>query len=130
MATLAVLLLALAQPPDARLATIQRAFIAAADDLMDDRPIATCLAERLAKFVPVTIVTDRQTADVVLTVHDARASRRAIAHVTATLPDGSLIWEGRSRRRGMNLLGANMTCTLAEDLAKALRDAMRDARAK
>lgn len=129
---LAVLLITAlaAQPIDPRLATMQTVFVAAHDDLADDRPVATCVAERLGRFTPLVSASSRDEADVILTVRGASVGRHPKARMTATLPDGALIWEGGSRVRGFNLVGRNMTCVIAEDLIKALRNAMRKARPK
>lgn len=113
---------------DARLATVRQAWVEPQDALGDDRQVAACVAERLTRVVPLTLVTDRAAADVVLTISRASIGKHPKADIAATLADGTTAWEGGSKTRGFNLIGRNMTCVIADDLLSNLRNAMRKAR--
>jgi hypothetical protein len=116
---------------DPRLATVRKAFVTAADDLGDDRPVAVCVADRLARSTPIETVKTIQEADVVLTIQNASVGKHPKAEIVAALPaDGTKLWEGGSKTRGFNLVGRNMTCVIADDLISNLRDAMKKARDK
>jgi hypothetical protein len=116
---------------DPRLATVRRAFVTAADDLSDDRQVSACMAERLARSTPIETVKTIQEADVVLTVQNASVGTHPKAEIVAALPaDGTKLWGGSSKTRGLNLVGRNMTCVIADDLISNLRNAMKKARDK
>lgn len=129
LVALATLSTAAAKDVDPRLATISRAYIRAGDPLTDDQTVATCVVEHLPRYVPLTLVAESE-ADVVLTVHHAHAVKHPTAKITASLPDGTVLWDGGSKTRGLNLLELNARCVLADDLLQNLRDAMRKARDK
>lgn len=113
---------------DKRLASVTKAFVVAADNLSDDQPISKCVAERLPSKTPLQIVTQRDSADIVLTVSDGHVGTHPRAKIEAALPDGTRLWDGKTKKRGMNLLHLSAACTLAGDLVDGLRDAMRKAR--
>jgi len=113
---------------DPRLATIRKAFIAAADDLSDDKPIAVCVADRISRQTPIESVRTKDEADIILTVTGSSLGKHPLARLNAVLPDGTQLWEGGTKTRGFNLVGRNMTCPLAEDLISNLKDAMKKAR--
>jgi hypothetical protein len=115
---------------DPRLASIHKAVITAEDDLSDDRPVALCLAEKLAEKTPVEVVKSKADADAVITVRKASVGKHPKAEVTVALIDGTALWQGGSKTRGFNLVGRNMTCVIADDLASNLRNAVKKARGK
>jgi hypothetical protein len=128
MKTLICLLAALAvpafaAPPDPRLATVRQAWITAADPLSDDQRVASCVSDWLAQLTPLSAVSDKAQADVILTVSGASVGKHPKALISATLPDGTKIWDGKSKTRGFNLAGRKMTCVIAEDLIESLRNA-------
>lgn len=114
-----------ADKTDPRLAAARRAFVQAADDLSDDRPVAACVSDKLNRFTPLETVKTRGEADVILTVSDANARMHPKGHIAATLPDGTPLWDGGSKKRGFNLIGRDVTCAVAEDLVTNLRKVMR-----
>lgn len=111
---------------DQRLATATRAIVRPADALADDQPVASCVAERLTAATALKPVADGE-ADITLTIHDASIGKRPIARLTVTAQDGTVIWEGRSKRR-LNMLDRNMSCILTDDLLSDLREARRKTR--
>lgn len=112
---------------DQRLATATRAFVRPADALAEDQPVSSCMMERLTAATALQNVAESE-AEITLTVHDAHIRKHPRAQITATLPDGTVIWEGKSKKRGFNLLNLDATCTLANDLLENLRDARRKTR--
>jgi hypothetical protein len=131
-----------AEKIDPRLATLRKAWIEPVDELGDDRLVATCLADRLNTLTPMTSVAARDEADVVLhvTAHLTSGAKRVLlgsmggtpsAHLEATLPDGTKLWDdGAKYRRGNGAIGlaAGPACGLANGLLNALRDAMQKSR--
>ena len=137
---------------DGRLATVRKAFVVAVDDLGDDQAVAACFAEHLPKLTPMTVVTTKEEADVILKVsaHLPSATTKFVlgiaggspsAHLFAELPDGTKLWDdGAKYRRSMGAQGAlgsssgdtgkGVECGLGDELAGTLRDAMREARGK
>lgn len=130
---------------DLRLATVKKAFIVAVDELADDRPVATCFAERLPKTTPLEAVKTKDEADVVFKIKahlPGFGARRVFgsaggspsADIAAELPDGTKLWADGVK------LGSKFSwdkadeghqgfeCGLADQLADALRQAMRKAR--
>lgn len=116
-----------AADPDPRLATVRKAIVLAADDLSDDQRVASCVEERIGKTIPIQIVS-REDAEFVITVSKASVGKHPKAQIAATLPDGNVLWTGGSKTRGLNLIGRNMTCVIANDLIDNLRKAMQKAR--
>lgn len=117
-----------AADPDPRLANVRKAVVLAADDLSDDKIVASCVAERIGKATPIQIVATHEEAELILTVSEASVGKHPKGKMTAALPDGSVLWTGRSKTRGFNLVGRNMTCVIANDLIDNLRKAMQKAR--
>jgi hypothetical protein len=116
---------------DPRLATVRKAFVTAADDLGDDRPVSACVADRLARSTAIETVKTIQEADVVITIQNASVGKHPKAEIVAALPaDGTKLWVGGSKTRGFNLVGRDMTCVIADDLISNLRNAMKKARDK
>src|SRR5215216_177685 len=58
----------MAKDPDARLATVRKAFVVPVDDLADDRPVAACFADHLATHTPIVSVKEKEEADVIFRV--------------------------------------------------------------
>jgi hypothetical protein len=101
------------------------------------------VSERLNTATPMTLASTKDEADVILLVtsHLTSDTKRAwlgamggtaSARVTATLLDGTVLWEdGVKYRKGNGFIGAAVTdpaCGLANGLLKALREAMQKAR--
>lgn len=133
----------LAAKEDPRLATAKSAFVEAADALSDDRPIAACLSEHLAKQMPLEIAASKESADLILRVVKGNISgdssrsmlgSMGLAHLEARLPDGTKIWDGYENASASNKLDmrpvAEVPCLLADALADKLRQAMKKARDK
>lgn len=126
----ALLIAVAAERIDPRLAHATKAWIEAHDTLSDDQAIASCIPERLTTLTPITAATTRAEADVILTVSSGSVGKHPKGHLTASLPNGTHLWDGQSKTRGFNLVGRNMTCVIATDLVQNLRKAMRQAREK
>ncbi len=136
--------------PDARLATMRKAFVVAVDDLGDDRAVAVCFAQHLHDQTPIEVVMSKEDADIIFRVssHLPSTTTKALvgvmggspsAHLFAELPDGTKLWDdGAKYRRSMGKQGSfgsssgdtskSIECGLADELANTLRDAMRQAR--
>src|SRR4051812_28364038 len=92
-------------PPDGRLASAQKAFVVASDEMSDEKPIAACLASHLSKTTPLTAVDTKADADILLTVVKAHLpgnTSRAVfggfagVELAATLPDGTKLWDDKA----------------------------------
>src|SRR5688572_4820012 len=83
-----------AADPDPRLATLRKAVVLAADDLSDDKIVASCVEERIGKATPIQIVPTREEAELILTVSEASVGKHPKGEITAALPDGSVLWTG------------------------------------
>lgn len=116
-----------AADPDPRLAGMRKAVVLAADDLSDDKIVASCVEERIGKATPIQIVS-REDAELILTVSKANVGKHPKAEIAAALPNGTVLWTGGSKTRGFNFVGRNMTCVIANDLIDNLRKAMQKAR--
>lgn len=141
--------LLLAADVDKRLATVRKAYVVPVDDLGDDAPVATCLADHLKASTPIEAVKTKDEADVVFKVKahlPSATSRYALgalggspsADLLAELPDGTKLWEDGAKvrrgntgtqvlRKGAGEVGS-IECGLADELINTLRDAMRKAR--
>jgi hypothetical protein len=113
---------------DPRLATVRKAWIQPVDELADeDRPVAACLADHLARLTPIEAVKTKAEADVILRV----GSTSTQATITAYLPDGATtLWADNTPLRagfGVVMVHRN-SCGLANKLLDTLRQAMRKAR--
>lgn len=130
---------------DVRLATAKTAFVVAADDLEDDKPVAACLAERLNTTTPLTAVSSKDGADVILTVSKAKISGDSMRNLfgalgsvrlAATAPDGTKLWDGfqslsmTTNQDVLKYSQADIACKLADVITEKLRDAMKKARGK
>ena len=129
---------------DPRLASMRKAWIEPVDELGNDRLVAACLADRLHTMTPMERVATKDEAEVVLrvTAHLTSGAKRVLlgsmggtpsAHLWATLPDGTKLWDdGAKYRRGTGTIGlaADPVCGLANGLLNALREAMQKARDK
>jgi hypothetical protein len=135
---------------DKRLATVRKAYVAAADELGDDQGVAACFAEHLHSLTPIEVVKTKEEADVVFRVsaHLPSTTTKVLvgvmggspsAHLFAELADGTKLWDdGAKYRRSMAKQGTlgsassdtskSIECGLADELANTLRDAMRKAR--
>jgi hypothetical protein len=131
--------LLVAKDPDQRFASVRKAYVTAADDLnADQRPVTACLAKHLPDTTPLTVVTSKDEADVVLTVtrahlpgNTARATFGGLGKVylSATLPDGTPLWDGDADFSSTkNTQGLNIPCYLADSIAGKMLSAMRKAR--
>ena len=113
---------------DPRLATVRKAWIQPVDELADeDRPVAACLADHLARLTPIEAVKTKAEADVILRV----GSTSTQATITAYLPDGTTtLWSGDvPMKAGFGVIKVHRdACGLAEKLIETLRQAMRKAR--
>jgi hypothetical protein len=113
---------------DPRLATVRKAWIQPVDELADeDRPVAACLADHLARLTPIEAVKTKAEADVILRV----GSTSTQATITAYLPDGATaLWADNTPLKagfGVVMVHRN-SCGLANKLLDTLRQAMRKAR--
>src|SRR6202163_2996302 len=81
---------------DPRLATVRKAWVQPVDELADeDRPVAACLANHLARATPIEAVKTKAEADVIFRV----GSTATRATITAYLPDGSTtLWADNTPR--------------------------------
>jgi hypothetical protein len=134
--------IARAKDPDPRLATVKTAWVEAVDELDDDKPVAVCMMDHLARTTPLAPAASRDAADVVLTVkaHLPGNSMRQLTGVlgtvtlTAKLPNDTLLWSSKEDvRAGKSLAAyaaADIPCSLADGAADKLRQAMRKARGK
>jgi hypothetical protein len=132
---------------DKRLYTAKTAFVMPMDDLGDDKPVATCFAEHLAKQTSIQPTEDRASADIVIKVKahlPGQAARHALGamggrpsgHLFAEAGDGTKLWDdgaklgsGWSASAGIFIQGNQTTeCAMADELIDALRNAMRKAR--
>jgi hypothetical protein len=95
-----------------------------------DSPANCKSLDRIGRLTPIESVKTREESDVILTVAKASVGKHPKAEISAALPDGTQIWKGGSKTRGLNLVGRNMTCVIAEDLISSLRNAMKKARVK
>jgi len=142
----------LAKDPDAKLATVRKAFVVPVDDLGDDVGVATCFAAHLHDLTPIEAVKTKEEAEIILKVsaHLPSTTTKVLvgalggspsAHLFAELPDGTKLWDdGAKYRRSMAKQGSfgassgdtskSIECGLADELANTLRDAMRKARGK
>jgi hypothetical protein len=113
---------------DSRLATVRKAWIEPVDELADeDRPVAACLADHLARLTPIEAVKTKAEADVIFRV----GSTSTQATITAYLPDGSTtLWaDNTPLKAGFGVLMVHRnSCGLANKLLDTLRQAMRKAR--
>ncbi len=139
-----------ASGPDPRLATVRHAFIAPVDELGDDVQITSCFVTQLPKSTPIMVVGTKEEADVLLKVqaHLPSGTSRVMlgalggspsAHLYATLPDGTKLWDDGAKFRRANVQNGKglqgdatqtIECSLANELINTLRDAMREARGK
>jgi hypothetical protein len=136
-----------AKDPDPRLATARKAYVVAIDELGDDKPVAACFAEHLAKMTPLKVVDTKEEAEVVLRVKahlPGQSARHALgsmggrpsADVFAELPDGTKLWNdgaklgsGWSWDKGTSIQNNQTTeCAVADQLIDTLRGAMKKAR--
>jgi hypothetical protein len=113
---------------DPRLATVRKAWVQPVDELADeDRPVALCLADHLARLTPIEAVKTKAEADVILHV----GSTSTQATITASLPDGATtLWADNTPLKtgfGIVMVRRN-SCGLANKLLDTLRQAMRKAR--
>jgi hypothetical protein len=113
---------------DPRLATVRKAWIQPVDELADeDRPVAACLADHLARLTPIEAVKTKAEADVILRI----GSTSTQATITAYLPDGATtLWADNTPLKagfGVVMVHRN-SCGLANKLLDTLRQAMRRAR--
>src|SRR6202163_3671384 len=113
---------------DPRLATVRKAWVQPVDELADeDRPVAACLADHLARLTPIEAVKTKAEADVIFRV----GSTATRATITAYLPDGSTtLWTDNTPLKagfGVVMVHRN-SCGLANKLLDTLRQAMRKAR--
>jgi hypothetical protein len=113
---------------DPRLATVRKAWIEPVDELADeDRPVAACLADHLARLTPIEAVRTKAEADVIFRV----GSTSTQATITAYLPDGATtLWaDNTPLKAGLGVVMVHKTsCRLANALLDTLRQAMRKAR--
>jgi hypothetical protein len=119
----------------------------AVDDLGDDKPVAACFAEHLAKMTPLQVVATKEEAEIVLRVKahlPGQSARHALgsmggrpsADVFAELPDGTKLWNdgaklgsGWSWDKGTSIQNNQTTeCAVADELIDTLRGAMKKAR--
>jgi hypothetical protein len=135
---------------DPRLASARKAFVVPADELADDRGVALCFADHLTAKTPMEAVKTKDEAEIILTVraHLPSATSRFMlgpmggspsAHVDASLPDGTKLWDdGAKVRRGNvgNIVMVRgekvsaLSCEVADELLDTLLSAMRKARDK
>jgi hypothetical protein len=113
---------------DSRLAMVRKAWIEPVDELADeDRPVAACLADHLARLTPIEAVKTKAEADVIFRV----GSTSTQATITAYLPDGATtLWTDNTPLKagfGVVMVHRN-SCGLANKLLDTLRQAMRKAR--
>jgi hypothetical protein len=113
---------------DSRLATVRKAWVQPVDELADeDRPVAACLADHLARLTPIQPVKTKDEADVIFRV----GSTSTQATITAYLPDGATtLWADTTPLKagfGIVMVRRN-SCGLANKLLDTLRQAMRKAR--
>jgi hypothetical protein len=139
--------LATAANIDKRLATARKAYVVAIDELGDDKPVAACFIDHLAKMTPLEPVLTKEQADIVLRVKahlPGQTARHALgpmggrpsADLFAELPDGTKLWNdgaklgsGWSPDRGTSIQNNETTeCAIADELINTLRAAMRKAR--
>ena len=132
---------------DPRLATIRKVMIQPVDDLGQDVGVAACLADRLPKLTPLTVVKTKEEAEAIFKVkaHIPGATTRVMvgimggtpsANLEVQLVDGTKLWaDGDKLRRAINGAGATtgdvaspVMCGLAEELIDTLREAMKKAR--
>jgi hypothetical protein len=114
---------------DPRLATVRKAWIQPVDELADeDRPVAACLADHLARLTPIEAVKTKAEADVIFRV----GSTSTQATLTAYLPDGATtLWaaDNTPLKAGFGVVMVRRnSCGLANKLLDTLRQAMRRAR--
>src|ERR1700730_15307991 len=83
---------------DPRLATVRKAWVQPVDELADeDRPVAACLADHLARLTPIEAVKTKAEADVIFKV----GSTSTQATITAYLPDGATtLWADNTPLKG------------------------------
>ncbi len=134
--------IARAKDPDRRLATVKTAWVQPVDALDDDQPVAACMMDHLTRTTPLTPAASKDAAEVVLSVkaHLPGETMRRLSGVlgtvtlTATLPDGTVLWTAREDvSAGQSLAAyaaADVPCSLADGAADKLRQAMRKARGK
>jgi hypothetical protein len=140
----------LAAKPDPRLAVVRHAFISPVDELGDDVQITSCFVAQLPKSTPITVVQNKDDADVIFKVqaHLPSGTTRVMlgamggspsAHLYATTPDGTKLWDDGAKFRRANVQNGKglqgdatqtIECSLANELINTLRDAMREARDK
>jgi hypothetical protein len=113
---------------DPRLAMVRKAWVQPVDELADeDRPVAACLANHLARLTPIEAVKTKGEADVIFRV----GSTSTQATITAYLPDGATaLWADTTPLKtgfGIVMVHRN-SCGLADRLLDTLRQAMRKAR--
>jgi hypothetical protein len=113
---------------DPRLAAVRKAWVLPVDELADeDRPVASCLADHLARLTPIEAVKTKGEADVIFRV----GSTTTQATITAYLPDGAApLWSDTTPLKagfGIVMVHRN-SCGLANRLLDTLRQAMRRAR--
>jgi len=133
---------------DKRVLSAQKAFVVAADPLGDDKPVASCLARHLSDQTPLTPVSSKDEADIIVRVssHLPSATTRMMvgmmggtpsAHAFVEAPDGTKLWDdGAKLRRAIGKFGkldsadgdATVYCGLADELLNTMRTAMRKAR--
>jgi hypothetical protein len=113
---------------DPRLAMVRKAWVQPVDELADeDRPVAACLADHLARLTPIEAVKTKAEADVIFRV----GSTSTQATLTAYLPDdATTLWADNTPLKvgfGVVMVHRN-SCGLANKLLDTLRQAMRKAR--
>lgn len=132
-----------AAPPDPRLATAKTVYLEPIDPLEGDRPVAACIAEHLPAALPLEVVTDKTSADIVLRVKGRIAGETTrkltgalgLVQLWATAPDGSKLWDGfRSESTNTSVQlppsAADVPCILADIGIELLRNGMKKARGK
>lgn len=145
MKTTAIILLlsasVVAAAPDQRLATAKTVYLEPIDPLEGDRPVAACIAEHLPAALPLEVVTDKASADIVLRVKgriSGETTRKltgalGLVQLTALAPDGSKVWDGfRSESTNTSVQlppnQADVPCILADIGIELLRNGMKKAR--
>jgi hypothetical protein len=136
--------------PNARLATVRKAWIEPIDDLKEDKPVSACAARLIAERTPLTLAETREDADIILYVRaniPGTAARMFLgptggspsSYMIVQHADGTTLWEDGAKYRratmrasviGAHDQGKSIECGLAEGLLDRLRDAMRKARGK
>jgi len=130
-----------AAPPDPRLATAKTVYLEPIDPLEGDRPVAACIAEHLPAALPLEVVTDKASADIVLRVKGRIAGETTrkltgalgLVQLWAMAQDGTKLWDGfRSESTNTSVQlppnQADVPCILADIGIELLRNGMKKAR--